>query len=148
MQSKCINQYEEYLLCQVQSTLTPAYGTLEHRTRNPNVNIRDVKEVTRQRRMIPAHFRSNFLTRYPPRNVPPPPAGIVAKPAKQNNTVQIISFSGHIQIQSCRMAGHFSYLPIQNFCRIQSHVHCQSTCNISHLIPPILKGPYTCHTHV
>lgn len=32
--------------------------------------------------MIPAHLRSSLFTRYPPRKVPPPPAGTVMAPKK------------------------------------------------------------------
>uniref|UniRef100_A0A1A9WM47 Peptidase S1 domain-containing protein n=1 Tax=Glossina brevipalpis TaxID=37001 RepID=A0A1A9WM47_9MUSC len=58
----------------------PANSKLGHDNRKQLVNAVAVAVAIRQNLMMSAQERSNFFIKYPPKNVPPPPVGIVIRP--------------------------------------------------------------------
>jgi hypothetical protein len=63
---------------------TPANGTLSQLTKNINMKAREGNVTPRHSLIMPFNPRLKCFTKYPPRNVPPPPAGTAAKPEKVN----------------------------------------------------------------
>uniref|UniRef100_A0A3B3RU82 Uncharacterized protein n=1 Tax=Paramormyrops kingsleyae TaxID=1676925 RepID=A0A3B3RU82_9TELE len=54
-------------------------GTLGQCMRKMNMASRLTTAHSMQKRMMPRQRRPSFLTKYPPRKVPPPPAGTTIK---------------------------------------------------------------------
>lgn len=65
-------------------TVTPANGWFGQFSKKQKVNNIPAAVATTQSLIIPLQDKENRLTKYPPRNVPPPPAGTVINPEIMN----------------------------------------------------------------